>query len=120
MGLKYATVLLGLTVLSFWAVHGGSEPRESRESALPSAAATGASAGTRSVAFDNLDGNVERVTVYVAVDGQAEQVTTATCVPKTCTFELPLTEGRHDLLISVEHDGKRSDPAKVTLDTRAP
>ena len=115
-GLKYATVLLALTVFSFWAVHGRSETTpEAQPTRSINRAIT-----IRSVAFDNLYGNVKRVTVYVTVEDQAEQVATATCGPKTCTFEIPLTDARHELLMSVEHDGKRSEPARVTLDTRTP
>jgi hypothetical protein len=55
--------------------------------------------------------------VRVSVDGGPEQSLTATCDPKTCTFKLPLTNARHELVISVEQGGRRSAPARVTVDT---
>ena len=72
---------------------------------------------TRKVAFDNVYGNVDRLPVHVRVDDGAERATTATCDAKTCTFELPLTNARHELVISVEQKGQRSTPTRVTLDT---
>ena len=72
---------------------------------------------TRKIAFDNVYGNVDKVPVHVSVDAGAERRATATCDAKTCTFELPLTNARHDLVISVEQKGQRSAPTRVTLDT---
>ena len=72
---------------------------------------------TRKIAFDNVYGNVDRLPVQVRVDGGAERAATATCDAKTCTFELPLTNARHELVISVEQKGQRSAPTRVTLDT---
>jgi hypothetical protein len=78
---------------------------------------SGAVAHERTVAFDNLYGNVSEVPIYVTVDDGLEQVLTATCDAKACTFKLPLTNGRHELAISVEQNGRRSAPAHVTVDT---
>jgi hypothetical protein len=69
------------------------------------------------VAFDNLYGNVAEVPVFVTVDGGVEQALTAACDAKACTFKLPLTNARHDLMISVFQNGRRSTAARVTLDT---
>ena len=71
----------------------------------------------RTVAFDNAYGALDRLPVHVAVDGGAEQPLTATCDARTCTFKLQLTNGRHELAISVEQNGRRSAPAVVTVDT---
>ena len=76
-------------------------------------------ARTRTVAFDNRYGNVERLPIHVRVDGGVEQAVTAACDARTCAFDLPLTNARHELLISVEHNGQRSAPTRVTLDTSA-
>lgn len=101
--LRYLAVLVGVTVLAFWAFAGAAadKPRE------------------RTVAFDNVYGNVKRLQVHVAVDGAAEQVISAKCDAKTCTFKLRLTNARHELTMSVDQNGKRSAPARVTLDTSA-
>jgi hypothetical protein len=100
-GLKFLAVTLGLTVLAFWAFHERSAPP------VP----------VRTVAFDNVYGNVDRLPVQVKVDDAASQATTAACDVKTCTFALPLTNARHELEISIEHGGQRSAPTRVTLDT---
>ena len=76
-----------------------------------------ADAPVRTVAFDNVYGQVDRLAVHVAVDGGIEQPHTAACDIRTCTFKLPLTNGTHKLTISVEQDGRRSAPALVTVDT---
>ena len=72
---------------------------------------------TRTVAFDNVYGGADRLPVRVSVDGGPEQSLTATCDPKACSFKLPLTNARHELVISVEQGGRRSAPARVTVDT---
>lgn len=71
----------------------------------------------RTVAFDNLYGSVAEVPIFVTVDSGLEQELTAACDAKACTFKLPLTNARHELTVSVVHDGKRSAPTRVTLDT---
>ena len=71
----------------------------------------------RTVAFDNVYGQVDRLPVHVSVDGGVEQPLTAACDPRMCTFTLPLTNARHALVISVEQNGRRSAPVRVTLDT---
>lgn len=73
----------------------------------------------RVIAFDNVYGRVETVKVYVTVDGGDEQTRMATCGQNTCSFSVPLTDGTHTLLLSVEQDGKRSRPTTVTVDTAA-
>ena len=83
----------------------------SDEAALPSPVRQ------RSIAFDNIYGNVTSVTVHVTVDGGPEQTHAAKCVKETCTFRLMLTNGSHDLLLAVEQHGQRSAPTTVTLDT---
>ena len=100
-GLKFLAVMIGLTVLAFWAFH--------ERAALPVHA--------RTVAFDNVYGNVDRLPVQVKLDGGAESSTTASCDAKTCSFAIPLTNARHELEISIEHIGQRSAPTRVTLDT---
>ena len=75
---------------------------------------------SRTVAFDNVYGQVDRLAIHVSVDGGAERPLTATCDRRICTFEVPLTDGRHELAISVEQNGRRSAPARVTLDTTNP
>ena len=107
-GLLYATVGLVLTALASGIVY------QLAPAAEPSKPAV------RSIAFDNVYGNVERLRVFVSVDNLAEQTVTATCDPTTCIFKLPLTNARHDLLLSVEQDGRRSQPTRVTVDTTAP
>ena len=72
---------------------------------------------TRTVAFDNTYGNVTRLQIYVKVDNAAEKPATATCDKKTCTFQLQLTNARHVIELSVEQNGKRSAPTRITLDT---
>ena len=99
--LRFLIVCLGLTVLAFWAV-AGATPDKARE---------------RTVAFDNVYGNTKRLQVHVIVDSAPEQVISATCDAKTCTFKLRLTNARHELMMSVNQDGKRSAPTRVTLDT---
>ena len=99
--LRFLAVVLGLTVLvAFWAFHERS-----------------ASPAVRTVAFDNVYGNVERLAVHVRVDNGAEMATTAACDAKTCTFSMPLTNARHELELSIEHNGQRSAATRVTLDT---
>ena len=100
-GLRFLAVTLGLTVVAFWAFH--------ERAALP--------VRVRTVAFDNVYGNVDRLPVQVRVDGAAEVSTAAACDAKTCTFSLPLTNARHELEISVEQRGQRSAPTRVSLDT---
>jgi len=100
-GLRFLAVMIGLTVLAFWAFHDRSAPP----------------AHVRTVAFDNLYGNVDRLPVQARVDGGAEYPTAAACDPKTCTFSIPLTNARHELEISIEHGGQRSAPTRITLDT---
>lgn len=95
--------MLGLTALAFWAFHDR----------------TGVPVHTRDVAFDNVYGNVDRLTVQVRVDGGADVSTTAACDAKTCTFSLPLTNARHELELSVEQRGQRSAPTRVAIDTSA-
>jgi hypothetical protein len=107
-GLLYGAVLLAMTVLAFWATHDRTSSARLPETRV------------HSIAFDNLYGNLERLPVFVTVGDLAEHAVIATCTPTTCTFQLPLTDGRHEMLMSVEHDGRRSKPALVTLDTRTP
>ena len=75
---------------------------------------------TRQVAFDNTYGNTTRLQVYVEVDDCAAKPVTATCDKTTCIFDLALTDARHTVELSVEQDGKRSAPTRVTLDTTSP
>lgn len=102
-GLKFLAVMLGLTVLAFWAFHERPEVQ----------------VHARDVAFDNVYGNVDRLPVQIKVDGGAEVSTTAGCDAKTCTFSIPLTNARHELEISIEQNVQRSPPTRVTLDTSA-
>ncbi len=108
-GVRYSAILLTATVLAFWVVY-ELEPTPPRPPGIR----------MHTVGFDNHYGNPGRLPVYVTVDNRAEQAFTATCDPSMCTFELPLTDARHEILISVEHEGRRSESARVTLDTRAP
>jgi hypothetical protein len=71
----------------------------------------------RSIAFDNIYGNVTSLTVHVTVDGGPEQTRAATCGREICTFRLTLTHGSHDLVLAVEQHGQRSEPTSVTIDT---
>jgi hypothetical protein len=71
----------------------------------------------RTVAFDNLYGAVAKVPIFVTVDGGPMQQLTASCDAKACSFKVPLTNARHDLTVSVEQGGRRSQPSRVTLDT---
>ena len=73
----------------------------------------------RTIAFDNLYGDSKSLLTHVRVDGGPEQTLTATCTDAACTFELPLTDARHEVLVAVEQDGRRSQPTRVTLDTGA-
>ena len=99
--LGYLATLVGVTVIAFWAL-AGAAPDKARE---------------RTVAFDNVYGNAKRLQVYVVVDNTPEQGASAKCDAKTCTFKLRLTNARHELMMSVEQDGRRSAPTRVTLDT---
>jgi hypothetical protein len=72
---------------------------------------------TRQVAFDNTYGDTTQLQVYVEVDESAVQPVTAICDETTCIFDLPLTDARHTVELSVEQNGKRSAPTRVTLDT---
>ena len=72
------------------------------------------------MAFDNIYGKVDKLPVQVKVGEGAEQRLTATCDAKTCTYDLPLTDGRHELALSVEQNGHRSAATRVILDTREP
>ena len=72
---------------------------------------------SRTVAFDNAYGNVTRLQVYARVDDDAEKAATATCDQTTCTFDLAMTDARHVVELSVEQNGERSAPTRVTLDT---
>ena len=74
-------------------------------------------ARTRKVEFDNVYGRTSSLTVHVSVDGGREQRLVASCSEKTCGFEIPLTNGPHTVLLSVEQDGKRSTPTTVNVDT---
>jgi hypothetical protein len=105
-GLQYATVLLVLTVIAFWVVYEVEPPPRPPDIRV------------HTVGFDNRYGSPGRLPVYVTVDNRAEQALTATCDPTTCSFELALTDAPHEILISVEHGGRRSAPARVALDTR--
>ena len=100
-GLRFLAIMLGLTGLAFWAFH----------------QRTGPPVHPRNVAFDNVYGNVDRLPVQVKVDGGAEFSTTAACDAKTCTAVIPLANARHEVEMSVVHNGQRSAPTKVTLDT---
>jgi hypothetical protein len=99
-GLGFLALTLGLTVLAFWAFHERSAPIR-----------------MRTVGFDNLYGNVDRLAVQVRVDDGAEFSSTATCDATTCSLPIQLTNARHQLEISVIHKGQRSAPTRVTLDT---
>ena len=74
----------------------------------------------RLVAFDNVYGKVDRLTVQVKVDDGIEQSLVASCDAATCTFMVPLSRARHELTMSVEQNGQRSAPTKVVLDAGAP
>ena len=86
-GLLYAAVGLVLTAVAFGIVY---KLAPAAEPSKPD---------VRSIAFDNVYGNVERLRVFVSVDNLAEQTVAATCDPTTCIFKLPLTNARHDLLL---------------------
>ena len=72
---------------------------------------------SRKVAFDNLYGNAERLTIHVRLDGGDERALQATCDPKVCTFDLEMTNARHELVIAVEQNGVRGGATSLTLDT---
>lgn len=74
-------------------------------------------ARTRKVEFDNVYGKTSSLTVHVTVDGGREQTLMASCSEKTCGFEIPLTNGPHTVLLSVEQGGKRSTATTVNVDT---
>jgi hypothetical protein len=94
-----------MTVLAFWVVYEVEPPPQPPEVRV------------HVVGFDNRYGNLERLPIYVSVDNRPEQASVAACNPATCTFELPLPDGPHQVRIWVELDGKRSEPTSVTLDT---
>ena len=71
----------------------------------------------RTIAFDNVYGQTTQLPVQVKVDGGAEQALIATCDAKTCSFKLPLVNGKHDLEVAVVQQGRRSQPSRVTVDT---
>ena len=108
LGLSTRVLLLAgvavaiLAIAAFWVFRASNEP------VIPQ----------RTVAFDNLYGGVAQVPIFVTVDSGLEQELTATCDAKTCTFKLPLTNALHQLTVSVVHEGRRSPPTRVTLDTR--
>ena len=106
-GVQYATVLLVLTAIAFWVVYELEPPERPPDVRV------------HTVAFDNRYGNVERLPIYVTLEDRDEQALVATCDPTTCTFKLALADAVHDISISVEHGGRRSESARVTLDTRA-
>ena len=101
--MKWVFPMLGLTLMAV-AIWGLTEAREQ-------------DVHTRTVAFDNTYGNVARLQVHVKVDDAAEKPATAVCDKTTCTFYLALTDARHIVELSVEQNGKRSAPTRVTLDT---
>jgi hypothetical protein len=72
---------------------------------------------TRKVEFDNVYGKTSSLTIHVTVDGGREQTLLANCGEKTCGFEIPLTNGPHTVLLSVEQGGKRSTATTVNVDT---
>lgn len=78
-----------------------------------------ADAPLRTVAFDNKYGAATTLAIHVRVDDGREQSLTATCDPMTCSFQLPLTNAKHELTLTVEQDGQRSEPTLVTVDTGA-
>jgi hypothetical protein len=106
-GLRYTIVLLVLTVSAFWVVSELESPPQSSGIRL------------HTVGFDNRYGRINRLPIHVSVDGRTEQALVATCDPTTCTFDLSLPDAVHDIRISVQHGGRRSESARVTLDTRA-
>ena len=71
----------------------------------------------RTVAFDNVYGSTTEVPVRVKVDGGNEQVVTATCDVKTCSFKLPLTNARHELEVAVVLQGRQSQSTRISVDT---
>jgi hypothetical protein len=71
------------------------------------------------VAFDNTYGGVDRLVVHLKLDGYPEETLNATCDAKTCTFDLLLIDGRHELELSVQQNGLRSAPTRATVDTTA-
>jgi hypothetical protein len=73
---------------------------------------------TRTVAFDNVYG-VDQLVVQLKLDGYPEETVNATCDAKTCTFDVLLINGRHELELSVQQNGRRSAPTRVTVDTTA-
>lgn len=75
--------------------------------------------GTRTVAFDNVYGGVDTLVVQLKLDDRPEETLTANCDAKTCTFDVLLINGRHELELSVQQNGRRSAPTRVTLDTTA-
>jgi hypothetical protein len=103
--LLYAAGGIGLLALAYFAASAPTSPE--------------IQVRTRKVGFDNLYGGVDRLVVHFKLDDQAEQTATANCDAKTCIFDLLLLNGRHELELSVELNGKRSTTTRVTLDTSA-
>ena len=102
--LLYAAGGLGVIALAFFAFRAPTPPE------FP--------VRTRTVAFDNVYG-VDRLVVQLKLDGYPEETVNATCDAKTCTFDLLLIDGRHELELSVQQNGQRSAPTRVTVDTTA-
>ena len=100
--LIYLVIGVGVAALLVWAVRHRLEEPDMR---------------SRKVAFDNTYGDTTQLQVYVEVDESAVKPVTATCDETTCIFDLPLTDARHTVELSVEQNGKRSAPTRVTLDT---
>jgi hypothetical protein len=109
MAVIVVTVLVG----GYWAFRASNEADASSEPG----ASIDPNIPQRTVAFDNLYGSAATVPVFVTVDDGLEQALTATCDAKACTFKVRLTNARHELTVSVIHDGRRSAPARVTVDT---
>ena len=119
--MKWLIPLLGLVVLTI-AIWGLTEAQEVTLTKAQEATPTKAQEARphfRAVAFDNTYRNATRLRIYFKVDDAAEKSETATCDRRTCTFLLQLTNARHVVELSVEQNGKRSAPTKVSLDTTA-
>ena len=103
--LLYAAGGLGLVALAFFTFRAPTPPQ--------------LQVRTRTVAFDNIYGGVDRLVVQLKLDSYPEETVNATCDAKTCTFELLLINGRHELELSVQQNGQRSAATRATVDTRA-